>query len=163
MYGNMPLYNNPYMPNMPMRQNMMPNGNNNNMMFGQQPYQQTAQNYQQMIPNYQQQQQQQQQVMWEIVSDLETIKAANTSLDGQPKYYLMSDGTAIYRKQMMNDGTSKIFKYELSAEDTPKQAENVSGDLMAAIQGLNAKVDEINKTVNQITSMWGGGVTDDES
>ena len=59
MYGNMPLYNNPYMPNMPMRQNMIPNGNNNNVMFGQQPYQQTAQNYQQMIPNYQQQQQQQ--------------------------------------------------------------------------------------------------------
>jgi len=160
MYGNMPLYNNPYMPNMPMRQNMMPNGNNNNVMFAQQPYQQTSQNYQQMIPNYQQQQQQ---VMWEIVSDLETIKAANTSLDGQPKYYLMSDGTAIYRKQMMNDGTSKIFKYELSAEDSAKQAENVSSDLMAAIQGLNTKIDEINNTVNQITSMWGGGTTEDES
>ncbi len=154
MYGNnVPFYGNPYMAGA----QMQPNG----QRMYQQPYQGGYQPYQPPIP--QMQQVQQPQIMWEIVSDFETIRAANTSLDGQPKYYLMSDGTAIYRKQMMNDGTSKIFKYEISAEDAPKQAEDSSSDLMAAIQGLNVKVDEINKTVNQITSMWGGGVTEDES
>lgn len=159
MYGNnVPFYGNPYMTGAQMQQ---PNG----QRVYQQPYQGGYQPYQPPIPQMQNamQQAQQPQIVWEIVSDFETIRAANTSLDGQPKYYLMSDGAAIYRKQMMNDGTSKIFKYELSAEDAPKQAENASSDLMAAIQGLNAKVDEINKTVNQITSMWSGGVTEDES
>lgn len=158
MYGNSPFYSNPFMAGAAGAQ-MQPNG----QRIYQPPYQPA---YQPQIPQTAMQPQmpsQQPQVACEIVSDFETIRAANPSLDGQPKYYLMSDGAAIYRKQLMPDGTSKIFKYELLVNEQPKQAENSSSELMDAIQSLNNKVDEINKTVNQITTMWDtGGSTDGE-
>lgn len=158
MYGNSPFYSNPFMTGAAGAQ-MQPNG----QRMYQPPYQAP---YQPQIPQTAMQPQipsQQPQVACEIVSDFETIRAANPSLDGQPKYYLMSDGAAIYRKQLMPDGTSKIFKYELLVNEQPKQAENSSNELMDAIQSLNNKIDEINKTVNQITTMWDtGGGTDGE-
>lgn len=127
-------------------------------MFPQSLYQQTSQNYQQIPPNYQQiignGINPQQTLICEIVGDFETVKAAQINLDGQPKYYPLSDGTAVYRKQLMADGTSKIFKYELSIEDDTKHAENQNLDFTGALKELANKIDRVNETVNQISNMW---------
>ena len=157
VYRNMPLYRNPYSLNTPMQQIQQAQQQQANVMFPQSLYQQTSQNYQQIPPNYQQiignSINSQQTLTCEIVGDFETVKAAQINLDGQPKYYPLSDGTAVYRKQLMADGASKIFKYELSVEDNVKQAENVNLDFTETLKELTGKIDRINETVNQISNM----------
>lgn len=159
VYGNMPLYRNPYSLNTPMQQaSLQQQQQQSNVMFPQSLHQQTSQNYQQIPPNYQQiignSINSQQTLTCEIVGDFETVKAAQINLDGQPKYYPLSDGTAVYRKQLMADGTSKIFKYELSVEDDTKHAENQNLDLTGTLKELANKIDRVNETVNQISNMW---------
>nr|DAH21127.1 MAG TPA: hypothetical protein [Caudoviricetes sp.]DAV24611.1 MAG TPA: hypothetical protein [Caudoviricetes sp.] len=96
------------------------------------------------------------QIGCEIVGDYETVKAAQISLDGQPKYYPLSDGSAVYRKQLMADGTSKIFKYALVTDDAAKQAVSTDTALADAIKSVDTKIDTLSKRVDEIMSMWGG-------
>lgn len=158
MYGNAPFYSNPFMAGAAGAQ-IQPNGQRIYQPPYQAPYQpqipQTA--IQPQIPS------QQPQVACEIVSDFETIRAANPSLDGQPKYYLMSDGAAIYRKQLMPDGTSKIFKYSLAKDDENAQTISSSNDVTVSLKAIETKMDTLNTRMNEFMNMWGGNGNDNES
>ena len=104
----------PYYPQQPMINNP----------YGQiQPYQdrlaQLQSNYQQTMPYGQIQMQQLQPIpqspmlQGQMVDGIDTVKAKDVDMSGNPVYYPKTDGTEIYRKQLQSDGRSKIFVYRL--------------------------------------------------
>lgn len=102
-----------------------------------QPYQdrlaQLQSNYQQAMPYGQMQMQQPiQQVpqiamlQGQMVDGIDTVKAKDVDMSGNPVYYPKTDGTEIYKKQLQADGRSRIFVYRLVNPDEqqlPKQEE----------------------------------------
>lgn len=117
----------PYYPQQPMMNNA----------YGQiQPYQdrlaQLQSNYQQTMPYGQMQMQQAMQQMPQVpmiqgqmVDGVDTVKAKDVDMSGNPVYYPKTDGTEIYKKQLQSDGRSRIFVYRLvnPDEQQPKQEE----------------------------------------
>lgn len=117
----------PYYPQQPMMNNA----------YGQiQPYQdrlaQLQSNYQQTMPYGQMQMQQAMQQMPQVpmiqgqmVDGVDTVKAKDVDMSGNPVYYPKTDGTEIYKKQLQADGRSRIFVYRLinPEEQQPKQEE----------------------------------------
>ena len=117
----------PYYPQQPMMINP----------YGQiQPYQdrlaQLQNNYQQAMPYGQAQMQQPMQqipqiamLQGQMVDGIDTVKAKDVDMSGNPVYYPKTDGTEIYKKQLQADGRSRIFVYRLinPEEQQPKQEE----------------------------------------
>lgn len=117
----------PYYPQQPMMNNA----------YGQiQPYQdrlaQLQSNYQQTMPYGQIQMQQAMQqipqvpmIQGQMVDGIDTVKAKDVDMSGNPVYYPKTDGTEIYKKQLQADGKSRIFVYRLinPEEQYPKQEE----------------------------------------
>ena len=117
----------PYYPQQPMIINA----------YGQiQPYQdrlaQLQSNYQQTMPYGQMQMQQAMQqipqvpmIQGQMVDGVDTVKAKDVDMSGNPVYYPKTDGTEIYKKQLQSDGRSRIFVYRLvnPDEQQPKQEE----------------------------------------
>ena len=102
-----------------------------------QPYQdrlaQLQSNYQQAMPYGQMQMQQPIQqipqiamLQGQMVDGIDTVKAKDVDMSGNPVYYPKTDGTEIYKKQLQADGRSRIFVYRLVNPDEqqlPKQEE----------------------------------------
>ena len=101
-----------------------------------QPYQdrlaQLQNNYQQTMPYGQAQIQQPMQQMPQVamlsgqmVDGIDTVKAKDVDMSGNPVYYPKTDGTEIYKKQLQADGRSRIFVYRRinPEEQQPKQEE----------------------------------------
>lgn len=97
-----------------------------------QPYQdrlaQLQSNYQQVMPYGQIQMQQPiQQVpqiamlQGQMVDGIDTVKAKDVDMSGNPVYYPKTDGTEIYKKQLQADGRSRIFVYRLLNPDEQQQ------------------------------------------
>ena len=111
----------PYYPQQPMMNNA----------YGQiQPYQdrlaQLQSNYQQTMPYGQMQQMPQvPMIQGQMVDGVDTVKAKDVDMSGNPVYYPKTDGTEIYKKQLQSDGRSRIFVYRLvnPDEQQPKQEE----------------------------------------
>lgn len=97
-----------------------------------QPYQdrlaQLQNNYQQAMPYGQTQIQQPVQQMPQVamlpgqmVDGIDTVKAKDVDMTGNPVYYPKTDGTEIYKKQLQADGKSRIFVYRIIDPDEQQQ------------------------------------------
>lgn len=141
-----------------------------NNPYGQiQPYQdrlaQLQSNYQQTMPYGQMQMQQPVQQMPQIpmiqgqmVDGIDTVKAKDVDMTGNPVYYPKTDGTEIYRKQLQSDGRSKIFVYRLAnpEEQQPKQEEKQI-DIEAMFNQLRNDVcSEISEIKNMFPTQMSG-------
>ena len=114
-----------------------------------QPYQdrltQLQNNYQQTMPYGQMQMQQPVQqipmLQGQMVDGIDTVKAKDVDMSGNPVYYPKTDGTEIYRKQLQADGRSRIFVYRL-ADDEQQQpkAEDKQVDIVAMFDQLRNDV-----------------------
>jgi hypothetical protein len=76
-----------------------------------------------------------------MVDGIDTVKAKDVDMSGNPVYYPKTDGTEIYRKQLQSDGRSRIFVYRLvnSDEQQPKQ-EGKQIDIEAMFKQLHDDV-----------------------
>lgn len=125
-----------------------------------QPYQdrltQLQNSYQQTIPYANQMQQPVQQMPQvpglpgQMVDGIDTVKAKDVDMTGNPVYYPKTDGTEIYRKQLQADGRSKIFVYRLADSDNAQQTnEEKRVDIVAMINQLRNDVcNEISEIKN---------------
>ena len=52
----------------------------------------------------------------QMVDGIDTVKAKDVDMSGNPVYYPKTDGTEVYRKQLQADGRSRIFTYRLVNE-----------------------------------------------
>lgn len=96
-----------------------------------QPYQdrlaQLQNSYQQTMPYANQIQQPIQQIpqipvlQGQMVDGIDTVKAKDVDMSGNPVYYPKTDGTEIYRKQLQADGKSQIFVYRLMKPENEQQ------------------------------------------
>ena len=143
----------PYYPQQPMMSNP----------YGQiQPYQdrlaQLQNNYQQAMPYGQMQMQQLQPVpqspmlQGQMVDGIDTVKAKDVDMSGNPVYYPKTDGTEVYRKQLQADGRSKIFVYRLvNPEAEQQQEEPKQVDLVAMINQLR---NDVCSEISEIKNMF---------
>lgn len=144
----------PYYPQQPMMSNP----------YGQiQPYQdrlaQLQNNYQQAMPYGQMQMQQTVQQMQQMpmlqgqmVDGIDTVKAKDVDMSGNPVYYPKTDGTEVYRKQLQADGRSRIFVYRLvNPEAEQQQEEPKQVDLVAMINQLR---NDVCSEISEIKNMF---------
>lgn len=118
-----------------------------------QPYQdrltQLQNNYQQTMPYGQAQIQQPMQQMPQVamlpgqmVDGIDTVKAKDVDMTGNPVYYPKTDGTEIYKKQLQADGKSRIFVYRIMNPDEQQQpkAEEKPIDIEAFLSWISIEV-----------------------
>lgn len=96
------------------------------------------------------------------VDSIEVVKATDIPLDGSVSYFPLVDGTAIYTKQLQQDGTSKIITYKqvsdenndekivyVTPEELNKAIESIDlseiWDLKEDIQELKKQIRDLNK------------------
>ena len=131
-----------------------------------QPYQdrlaQLQNSYQQAMPYGQAQIQQPMQQMPQVpqipmlqgqmVDGIDTVKAKDVDMSGNPVYYPKTDGTEIYKKQLQADGRSRIFVYQLinPEEQHPKQEEKQI-DIEAMFNQLR---NDVCSEISEIKSMF---------
>ena len=135
-----------------------------------QPYQdrlaQLQNSYQQAMPYGQAQIQQPIQQMPQIpmlqgqmVDGIDTVKAKDVDMSGNPVYYPKTDGTEIYKKQLQADGRSRIFVYRIMNPDEQQQpkAEEKPLDIEAMFNQLRNDVfSEISEIKNMFPTQLSG-------
>lgn len=129
-----------------------------------QPYQdrlaQLQNSYQQAIPYGQTQIQQPMpqvpqipMLQGQMVDGIDTVKAKDVDMSGNPVYYPKTDGTEIYRKQLQADGRSRIFVYRLINPEEQQQpkAEEKPIDIEAMFNQLR---NDVCSEISEIKSMF---------
>ena len=88
----------------------------------------------------------------QMVDGIDTVKAKDVDMSGNPVYYPKTDGTEIYRKQLQSDGRSRIFVYRLlnPEEQQPKQEEKQI-DIEAMFNQLR---NDVCSEISEIKSMF---------
>lgn len=127
-----------------------------------QPYQdrlaQLQNSYQQAMPYGQAQIQQPIQQMPQIpmlqgqmVDGIDTVKAKDVDMSGNPVYYPKTDGTEVYRKQLQADGRSRIFTYRLVNEGEQPETNNTNQvDIVSLINQLR---DDVHADISEIKEL----------
>ena len=88
----------------------------------------------------------------QMVDGIDTVKAKDVDMSGNPVYYPKTDGTEIYRKQLQADGRSRIFVYRLINPEEQQQpkAEEKPIDIEAMFNQLRndvcSEISEIKST-----------------
>lgn len=128
---------------------------------------QLQQNYQNTIPQYQMPQQQQMNfgLNGQMVDGIEAVKAKDVDLSGAPTFYPNVNGSEIYRKQLMADGTSQTVIYrKVDQNDTPKETvqQSVNMDVLNGMFGQLKQdlLQEINGIKEMIPTFISGTSTE---
>ena len=114
-------------------QNFCPQMNNNYQVPMQNPYMDRMAQLQQYQQSLQQPMSQtsipgasqQMNVIGKIVDSIDVVKATDVPMDGSIYYFPKADGTEIFGKQWLQNGTTRILTFKPVFEDNPN---NVSSD-----------------------------------
>ena len=128
MYQNFSQMNNPYMP--------MPNPYMDRMAQ----LQQYQQNLQQPLPQTQMSVANQMSTLGKMVDSIDVVKATDIPMDGNAYYFPKADGTEVYCKQWLQNGTTRILTFKPVFEDKPN---NVSSDTEKLKISLSDDVTEV--------------------
>lgn len=145
----MPIYPNYYQPMM-----------NNN--FGQ-PIQSPFMDRMNFMPQYQQNMQTQQapssnqpmSIMGKVVDSIDVVKATDVPMDGNVYYFPKADGTEIFGKQWLANGTTRILTFKpVLNEDANKQSTNEEklkiGLSDAVTKAFMQRFDELEKRIDDL-------------
>ena len=89
----------------------------------------------------------------QMVDGIDTVKAKDVDMTGNPVYYPKTDGTEIYKKQLQADGRSRIFVYRLLNPDEQQQpkSEEKQVDIEAMFNQLR---NDVCFEISEIKSMF---------
>ena len=89
----------------------------------------------------------------QMVDGIDTVKAKDVDMSGNPVYYPKTDGTEVYRKQLQADGRSRIFVYRLINPEEQQQpkAEEKPIDIEAMFNQLR---NDVCSEISEIKSMF---------
>ena len=89
----------------------------------------------------------------QMVDGIDTVKAKDVDMSGNPVYYPKTDGTEVYRKQLQADGRSRIFVYRLinPEEQQQSKAEEKQIDIEAMFNQLR---NDVCSEISEIKSMF---------
>ena len=142
MYQNFSQMNNPYMP--------MQNPYMDRMNFLQN-YQQNLQ--QPMIPAQMSGTNQQMSVTGKVVDSIDVVKATDVPMDGNMYYFPKADGTEIFGKQWLQNGTTRILTFKpienTDINNLSRTEEKLKFDLSdEATEGIMKRFDSIEKRLD---------------
>ena len=127
-------------------QTFYPQMNNNYQMPMQNPYmdrmaqlQQYQQSLQQPIVPTQTPVSNQMSALGKMVDSIDVVKATDIPMDGNAYYFPKADGTEVYCKQWLQNGTTRILTFKPVFEDNPN---NLSSDTEKLKIGLSDEVTE---------------------
>ena len=87
----------------------------------------------------------------QMVDGIDTVKAKDVDMSGNPVYYPKTDGTEIYRKQLQADGRSRIFTYRLVNEGEQPESNNTNQvDIVSLINQLR---DDVHAEISEIKEL----------
>lgn len=107
-----------------------------------------------------------------VVESVDVLKTLEVPMDGQQYYFPKADGTEIYAKQWLPNGTTRILTFKPSLDDkvdentleeeklNVEQFNKVVEGILNEIQTINSKIDKISKP--STTTRGKKEVTDDE-
>ena len=92
-----------------------------------------------------------------MVDSIDVVKATDIPMDGNAYYFPKADGTEVYCKQWLQNGTTRILTFEPVFEDNPN---NLSSDTEKLKIGLSDDVtdvfmkrfDELEKRIDDLMS-----------
>ena len=89
----------------------------------------------------------------QMVDGIDTVKAKDVDMSGNPVYYPKTDGTEIYRKQLQADGRSRIFVYRLINPEEQQQPK--AGEKPIDIEAMfNQLRNDVCSEISEIKSMF---------
>ena len=128
-------------------QTFYPQMNNNYQMQMQNPYmermaqlQQYQQSLQQPVVPTQMSGANQMSALGKMVDSIDVVKATDIPMDGNAYYFPKADGTEVYCKQWLQNGTTRILTFKPVLEDNPN---NVSSDTEKLKIGLSDEVTDV--------------------
>ena len=131
MYQNFSQMNNPYMP--------MQNPYMDRMNFLQN-YQQSLQQPAMLTPNSGISMTNQMSTIGKVVDSIDIVKATDIPMDGNSYYFPKADGTEVYCKQWLQNGTTRILTFKPVSEDNPS---NLSSDTEKLKISLSDEVTDV--------------------
>ena len=133
------------------------------------PYLQRMENlqqFQQTLNPAQVQMQNQFQTLGKMVDSIDVVKATDIPMDGNAYYFPKADGTEVYCKQWLQNGTTRILTFKPVFEDdtnnTPsddiKMQFGAFGEVLVAIQNdIRMLFDKVDKISKPTKAQKGGG------
>ena len=128
MYQNFSQMNNPYMPMQ------------NPYMERMAQLQQYQQSLQQSLTPTQMSGANQMSTLGKMVDSIDVVKATDIPMDGNSYYFPKADGTEVYCKQWLQNGTTRILTFKPVFEDNPS---NLSSDTEKLKIGLSDEFTEV--------------------
>ena len=83
---------------------------------------------------------QQMSITGKVVDSIDVVKATDIPMDGNAYYFPKADGTEVYCKQWLQNGTTRILTFKPVFEDNPN---NVSSDTEKFKIGLSDEVTDV--------------------
>ena len=120
--------------------------------------QQYQQNLQQPIVPAQTPVSNQMSALGKMVDSIDVVKATDIPMDGNAYYFPKADGTEVYCKQWLQNGTTRILTFKPVFEDNPNNLSSDTEklkieDFNTILEGISGKVDnvliEIRKIIEQ--------------
>ena len=139
-----------------------PQMNNNCQMPMQNPYmermahlQQYQQSLQQPLPPAQMSVANQMSALGKMVDSIDVVKATDIPMDGNTYYFPKADGTEVYCKQWLQNGTTRILTFKPVFEDNPNNVSSGAEKLKISIsdeftEAFMKRFDELEKRIDDL-------------
>lgn len=110
---------------------------------------QLQQQYNVTQPMQQYMQQPMNSLMGKVVDSLEVVRATDIPMDGNCYYFPKADGTEVYVKRWLANGTTEVMTYKPSLEEA--RVETPTIDMQALydkLDGIEGRIEKIEKNVS---------------
>ena len=93
--------------------------------------------------------------MGKIVDSIDVVKAADIPMDGNSYYFPKADGTEVYCKQWLQNGTTRILTFKPVFEDNPNNLSSDTEKLKISIsddvtEAFMKRFDELEKRIEDL-------------
>ena len=117
--------------------------------------QQYQQNLQQPLQPSQMSVSNQMSALGKIVDSIDVVKATDIPMDGNSYYFPKADGTEVYCKQWLQNGTTRILTFKPVFEDDPNNVSSDTEKLKISIsdevtEAFMKRVDELEKRIDDL-------------
>ena len=92
-----------------------------------------------------------------MVDSIDVVKATDIPMDGNAYYFPKADGTEVYCKQWLQNGTTRILTFKPVFDDNPNNVSNTEEKLKfegfeSVLTDISENVDSILEKINEITT-----------
>ena len=93
--------------------------------------------------------------MGKIVDSIDVVKATDIPMDGNSYYFPKADGTEVYCKQWLQNGTTRILTFKPVLEDNPNNVSSDTEKLKISIsdevtEAFMKRFDELEKRIDDL-------------